>query len=607
MTETTSAKIEIVSFNDTGITELKTKYSKETLLLDFPTVYLIRTANSKKAKVYIGETTDIIQRTSQHLHNDPISMPKWSDMVAERDTKMVVIGHDHFNKSLTLDIENRLIDYMLGSKSVELINGRGNPQGQYFPSRERDKIFQDIWQQLHDKDSDLFPLESIIKDSALFKASPLKALTNTQETARKLIMTRVAFAMSQPDVGQLILVEGEAGSGKTVLLSRLFYDLMTTMSKKGVINDYIDSSATLDGYLLVNHDEQVKIYQQVMTKIGVSSPKDVHVSKPTSFINSTNPKNPVDVVLVDESHLLWTQGKQSYRGKNQLHDLLTRAKVVIAVFDPHQVLAGNEYVSPEQLQKMHQRVIESGNLIHLTQQMRVQADKPILDWLDNFIFSDQITPLPKKDSLGYDLRIFNSASDMYDELKKKAKDENLGISRMLATFDWPFKQKGSPENGDYWRVSIDDKFNLPWNKQLPIKTPNDYIKASQLSWAEQPQTICEIGSTFTIQGSDLNYAGVILGPSVKYRNGKVIHDVNGTANKNVKNKRTLNDGQKIDISEELLRNEVNVLLTRGVHGLFIYAVDPALRHALLAAQSGELVSTTYLPLLVADKQNNNYK
>ena len=45
-----------------------------------------------------------------------------------------------------------------------------------------------------------------------------------------------------------------------------------------------------------------------------------------------------------------------------------------------------------------------------------------------------------------------------------------------------------------------------------------------LAWAEQPQTIDEVGSTYTIQGFDLNYAGVILGPSVKYRNGEIIFD-----------------------------------------------------------------------------------
>ncbi len=39
-----------------------------------------------------------------------------------------------------------------------------------------------------------------------------------------------------------------------------------------------------------------------------------------------------------------------------------------------------------------------------------------------------------------------------------------------------------------------------------------YVKEKRniagLAWAEQPQTINEVGSTFTIQGFDLNYAGV---------------------------------------------------------------------------------------------------
>ena len=49
-------------------------------------------------------------------------------------------------------------------------------------------------------------------------------------------------------------------------------------------------------------------------------------------------------------------------------------------------------------------------------------------------------------------------------------------------------------------------------------------------------------------------------------------------------RRTMDDGRKVDFSEELLKNELNVLLTRGVHGLYIYAVDPELRERLLEAQ-----------------------
>ena len=58
-------------------------------------------------------------------------------------------------------------------------------------------------------------------------------------------------------------------------------------------------------------------------------------------------------------------------------------------------------------------------------------------------------------------------------------------------------------------------------------------------------------------------------------------------NRAVTNRRSLDDGTKLDVSLDLLRNEMNVLLTRGVNGLYIYAVDPQLREALLkASQEG---------------------
>ncbi len=39
------------------------------------------------------------------------------------------------------------------------------------------------------------------------------------------------------------------------------------------------------------------------------------------------------------------------------------------------------------------------------------------------------------------------------------------------------------------------------------------------------------------------------------------------------------------VGTELLANELNVLLTRGVNGLYIYAVDPALQDKLLQMQA----------------------
>ena len=90
----------------------------------------------------------------------------------------------------------------------------------------------------------------------------------------------------------------------------------------------------------------------------------------------------------------------------------------------------------------------------------------------------------------------------------------------------------------------------------------------------------EIGSTFTIQGFDLSYVGVILGPSVQFKNGQIVFCPEFSKNDKATQNRSLSDGTKSKFGDILLRNEVKVLLTRGVKGLYIYACDPALREAL---------------------------
>ena len=161
-----------------------------------------------------------------------------------------------------------------------------------------------------------------------------------------------------------------------------------------------------------------------------------------------------------------------------------------------------------------------------------------------------------------------------------------GLARMLATFDWPYKDAKRPESGGTWNVSVGD-WQLPWNLQLKVSRKQKK-KNKSLAWAEQSQTIDEVGSTYTIQGFDLNYAGLIIGPSVTYRDGKIIFDPSASSNKRATNNRTWN-GKKINVAKELLRNELNVLLTRGVHGLYIYAVDEELQQALL-----EMVGTEHI-------------
>ena len=54
----------------------------------------------------------------------------------------------------------------------------------------------------------------------------------------------------------------------------------------------------------------------------------------------------------------------------------------------------------------------------------------------------------------------------------------------------------------------------------------------------------------------------------------------GINNKGAVQNRKLETGEMINYGETLLKNELNVLLTRGVNGLYVYAVDEELQKAL---------------------------
>lgn len=541
-------------------------------LLRYPTVYII---NDKKSEnnfeVYVGETADIRNRTRQHLNADTKVKSFWEDFSESKKSSMYVIGHELFNKSLTLDIENRLMQYLLSVENISRVhNSRTNQQNEYYTSEMLDEIFSEIWQSLNKKNKSLFPIESIIKDSAIFKASPFHKLTQEQINAKEEILTKIKESILSNEDGQLIIVEGEAGSGKTVLMSTLLYEL-------GKYN--LDLDENLDIHLLVNHNEHVSIYSQIASKLGIANKKNKIVQKPTSFINNNSSDEKVDVVIVDEAHLLLTQGKQSYQGKNHLDDLLARAKVVVIVFDIKQVLTTEQIWEIDKLNEYFDKAKSNSNHVTLRNQMRINSDISTVNWIRNLVDYQVINSIPK-DKLGYDIKIFDTPDELEKAIKIKATHTDSGISRMLATFDWKYGTK-PPNNEDFWRVKIGN-WSMPWNYQLKVNR-----NQVSLPWVEQDQTIDEIGSTFTIQGLDLNFAGVIIGPSVKYRNGKIIFDKSESANKKATQRRTLKDGSKQYFSEMLLKNELNVLLTRGVNGLYIYAVDDQLREALKIAAKDE--------------------
>lgn len=693
------------------------------LLFGYPTVYIVyaRQRNKHSGRieytVYVGETNNIRSRTMQHLRSDAANREDWRSLSEQLKSDpdsvwQYIIGNAHFNKSLTLDVENKMMHFLLSSEAVKTLNNRRtNAQGDYYTQVEFDRIFSQIWLDLHRQDPDLFPSEQIIRDSALFKASPFHQLSDEQVAAEDSILSvlvKILHEEGKPGEGglqndgqqasvdknvsdsdlqngptpRLIFVQGAAGTGKTVLLSHLFYRLSTELGIQGLIDEsredsWKDFSACLGerstasmlrnrykSYILVNHKQQEKVYNQIATKLGLQKQSNEVVMLPTQFINRFSdqkidkngkpmhrgdpdkPRGKADVVLIDEAHLLLTQGNQGYSGDNMLFDILKRAKVVIAVFDPNQILQSAQRWPKNELDTLlstrneccggsennalqtFKRVNIEGNTfdvghINLHRQFRIAAGEPVIEWVEKFAGGVDIGPIPQDvdelDSNGavkrkaYEIKVFDSPVDLFNAIREKSQmkaggQDGHGLSRVVATYDWAYKGgKPNPDSPDgRWNVEMhrnsdgiwvmglesadnrgyiaDDpdgdpnRFCHPWNYQLSNAGNNAGLR-NDVAWAEQAHTIDEVGSTFTIQGFDLNYVGVILGPSVKYRDGRIVFD--GSASKN--DQATQKRGSTIDYSEANLRNELNVLLKRGVHGLYLFAVDPQLRERLFEA------------------------
>ena len=117
----------------------------QAIIMNFPTVYIHNWKNSGKFEVYIGESNNIFRRTREHFDMAENNAEGWQRKLLNKKASLFIIGHEHFNKSLTLDIENRLMNYMLSVDSVKSVhNSRANPQFDYYPVEELDEIFNKI-------------------------------------------------------------------------------------------------------------------------------------------------------------------------------------------------------------------------------------------------------------------------------------------------------------------------------------------------------------------------------------------------------------------------------------------------------------------------------
>ncbi|MEY2664235.1 MAG: hypothetical protein RIT04_43 [Candidatus Parcubacteria bacterium] len=487
---------------------------------NWPVVYLLENGE----EIYIGESTNVYNRSKQHFDNPERVKLK----------NIHIITDSEYNKSATLDIESMLIEHVIADEKFVVQNGNGGLSGHNYFDREKYKAkFEVLWDDLIKKQLAQKSLLEI-RNSQIFKLSPYKVLTEDQIE----IVDKVKSILKS-EVARSIIINGGPGTGKTVLatfmVKNLLEDDILKNKKIGLVVPMTSLRNTLKSVF-----SHVKGLKSSM----VIGPNDVVKEK-------------YDVLIVDESHRLRQRRNitnyASYDNVNKKLDLDNSGTELDWVLRSslHQIFLydKNQSVRPADIDESRIAKLDAIRL-ELKKQIRVKGGDKYIEYISNLL-----DLMPSECNFEqYDFKIFDDIKDMVSQIKEK--DKEYGLSRIVAGYAWPWKTK---DGGEY-DIEIDG-LKMIWNSTIS-------------DWVNSANSINEVGCIHTIQGYDLNYTGVIIGPEISYDPIKNELVIDQEKYKDINGKKSITD------PKELLRYIINIyktLLTRGIYGTYVYIVDENLR------------------------------
>lgn len=498
--------------------------------LNWPVVYM----QEDGKEMYIGQTTTLYGRSRQHIENPNRARLK----------RIHVLTDEEFNMSAAFDFESLLIQYISADGKFKLQNGNGGLINHNYYEREKYQgKLESIWKVLQSKGLVSGELKDI-RNSEFFKYSPYKALTEDQLLVAKTLVRQV-----KSNKTGTYIINGAAGTGKSILALYLLKNLKENKD-----------TAHLNIALVVPMTGLRTTLQRVMRKVPglgagvVIGPSDVMKKK-------------YDLLIVDEAHRLrrrvnlsnfgsydkTNKGLGLPRDATQLDWILTCSKQQILFYDIRQNIVPAD-VRVERFKKLKAKHYE------LTSQMRVEGGQDYLGFIDDLF---NLTS-PREFPNSYDFKMFDNVGVLIDSIKSKNTEHSL--ARVVAGYAWSWNTRKNKESHD---IELDG-LKLKWN-------------STNIDWVNSKNSINEIGCIHTIQGYDLNYAGVIIGPEVSFDQETQKIVIDEKKYKDINGKRSITDPKEL---RQYILNIYKTLLTRGIKGTYIFVVDEKLRKVFKKLISG---------------------
>ncbi|AWH92524.1 DUF2075 domain-containing protein [Dietzia lutea] len=537
---------------------------------NWPVVYTL----DGQSEIYIGESINGSGRLRQHIDSG-----KKQQLSHAR-----VIIDDTFNKSACLDLESYLIRLAAGDGKYTILNRNdGITNADYYGRAEYQEKFELIFEALLSEGVFTRTVPEI-ENTDLFKLSPFKALNQEQAITVEDILSGLFHDLANGQSSR-ILIHGEPGTGKTVVaiyLMKLLADIQGTDETEPPEGDSLLSEFFAPGFpellenftigLVIPQQSLRKSIQGVFKKTPGLSPLDVL----TPFQVGQN-ETKYDLLIVDETHRLSQRANMPSAMKNieyrkineklfgeddpkytQLDWINSQSNHQIYLLDSAQSVRTMD-VSKASLDDLVKSIDVETRSYRLSSQMRVKSDQDYVGYVRR-VLSNKQPAVERFD--GYDVRLFENFGDLVAAIRTR--EEEVGLARLLAGYAWKWKSKNDKSAYD---IEIGG-LKFQWNQ-------------SDVDWVNSPNSINEVGSIHTIQGYDLNYAGVIIGPDLTYSPNSGEMTFNRT--QFFDGKSIQRNKQRKFTNDELvsyIQNIYAVLLTRGMLGTYIYVCDSELRNYL---------------------------
>ena len=497
-------------------------------------------------QVYIGETKEVIRRSKEHC------LP--SDFCNQFHFQHVyVITSEDFEETPAKHYEDLLIRLMRADGKFEVVNQKNGEWTHYKRKNQFEVSFDQLWLKLESLGLvDEKHFQSIL-NTGMYKYCPdTMNVTQAQHEALTSIIHTIDSGETFPHIGQgflarPILIEGDAGTGKTVVATTLFYYLKTHPKYKSLKIGLVYSNPAMRNVI-----QQVFAHTPGLRKTDDIAPIDV-------------PKHHYDIIICDEAQRL-RQAKNIGRyivhfkkGNERLHLdnshdeldwLLLNAGRLILFYDPKQIVCPSDISQTKFDGRLKDRK-RGIRPVELKEQMRIHAGSQYVPYIYDILF--QRNNISKK-FVNYDFKLFSSFQDMWNALEEK--EAAVKLCRFCSGYGWPWVSKEDSKKPD---IQLEGR-EIWWNRQTD-------------GWLQNPEAKLEMGSIYSLAGLDINYAAVIIGPDL-------IYDIKDQKIK-VNRQNYFDNKVKQGVTDEeltaFLLKTYAVLMTRGIKGTYLYICDDNLR------------------------------